>query len=120
MDPQAIEHRCLEYLLHQTGQMDPPSQLSINALNTATLNWADGPPQHHCHLVVKNGNFTCLSTVRVHIGRYIFHIRTSSHSSNYNTTWLNISDTSVDHICLCKKWKNQQVFHMLHQKTNIQ
>ena len=43
-----------------------------------------------CHLVVKNGNFTCLSTVRVHIGRstcrYIFYIRTSGHSCNYDTT----------------------------------
>ena len=32
------------------------------------INWQIYPPEN-CHLVVKNGNFTCLSTMRVHIGR---------------------------------------------------
>ena len=41
--PQSINHRCLEYCYTKLGRW-PPSQSSINALNTATLNWADGPP----------------------------------------------------------------------------
>ena len=61
---------------------------------------------------------------RVHIGRstgrYRCHMRTSGHSSNYDTIWLNIADMSVYHIWFWKKWKNQQVFQMLYQKTNIQ
>ena len=62
--PPSMEHRCLEYLLHQTWQIywqiyppsiehrcleywytklgrSTPSQLSIDALNTTTLNLAD-------------------------------------------------------------------------------
>ena len=62
-------------LAHQTWQMnllllmDPPSESSIDALNTTTPNLADEPtladgPISHCywHLVVKNGNFTLLLT----------------------------------------------------------
>ena len=68
----------------------------------------DLPPKD-CHLVVKNGNFTCLSTVRVHIGRstgrYIFYISTSGHSCNDDTAWLNISDTAVHHMFLRKMEK---------------
>ena len=52
--PQSIEHRCLEYCYTKLGrssrystmhiyawQMEPPSQLSIDASNTATPNLAD-------------------------------------------------------------------------------
>ena len=87
------------------------------------INWQISPPGN-CHLVVRNGNFTFLATIRVHIarstGRYIFYIRTSSNSCNYDTTWLNISDTSVHHICVLLKWINQVVLHMLHQMLQIQ
>ena len=41
--PQSIKHRCLEYHYTKLGRW-PPSQLNINALNTTTLNWADGSP----------------------------------------------------------------------------
>ena len=61
--------------VHQNWQMnllwlmDPPSESSIDALNTTTPNLADestlaNGPILHCywHLVVKNGNFTLLLT----------------------------------------------------------
>ena len=38
--PQSIEHRCLEYCYTKLGR-STPSQLSIDALNTATSNLAD-------------------------------------------------------------------------------
>ena len=84
-----------------------PQQLSIDLCNIDVrpdIGRSTGrpTPQQNCHLVVKNGTFTCLSTVRVHIGRstgrYIFYISTSGHSCNYDTTWLNISDTTVHHM----------------------
>ena len=53
-NPQSIKHRCLEYCYTKLGrssrystkhiyawQIDCPSQLSIDALNTATPNWVD-------------------------------------------------------------------------------
>ena len=60
--PQSTEHRCLEYHYTKLGrssrystmhiyvwQIDPPSQLSIDALNTATPNWGD-LPQRTLHM----------------------------------------------------------------------
>ena len=42
--PQSIEHRCLEYHYTKLGRSTPPpSQSSIDALNTATPNLADLP-----------------------------------------------------------------------------
>ena len=47
--PLSIEHRCLEYCHTKLGRSTPPSQLSIDALNTATPNLADLPPiEHRC------------------------------------------------------------------------
>ena len=47
--PPSIEHRCLEYCYTKLGR-STPSQLSIDALNTATPNLADLPPsmEHRC------------------------------------------------------------------------
>ena len=42
--PSQMKHRCLEYQLHQTWQMDPPANQGIDVLNPATPNLADGPP----------------------------------------------------------------------------
>ena len=44
-NPQSIEYRCLENCYTKLGRSTPtPSQLSIDALNTTTLNLADLPP----------------------------------------------------------------------------
>ena len=71
-----------------TGTFIPPSSIDLcNVDDRADI--GKSTPQDY-HLVVKNGNFTCLSTFRVHIGRstgrYIVYIRTSGHSCNYDTT----------------------------------
>ena len=45
------EHRCLEYCYIKLGRSTPTTQLSIDALNTATPNLADVPLQvikHRC------------------------------------------------------------------------
>ena len=63
IDPPPIEHRCLEY--HYThGRLRPSSQSSIDTLNTATPNLADGHPhqsfEHRCleYHYIKLGRWT--------------------------------------------------------------
>ena len=45
---------------------------------------------------------------------------TSCHSCNYDTTWLNVSDTAVHHMSYCEKWRNQQMFLVVHLLIHIE